>query len=60
MFTKWIEANNSFEDARELTYTNFPTKWVWHSNFSNGGEEKMENVLGGFILHILQVVRNIT
>ena len=32
MFTEWMKANNSFEDARELTYTDFPTKWVWHSN----------------------------
>ncbi|KAM3685737.1 hypothetical protein ACB098_11G143300 [Castanea mollissima] len=30
-FTKWMKANASYEEARELTYSEFPTKWVWHN-----------------------------
>uniref|UniRef100_A0A0A9DGN2 Uncharacterized protein n=1 Tax=Arundo donax TaxID=35708 RepID=A0A0A9DGN2_ARUDO len=28
-FTEWMEANKNYEEARELTYADFPTKWVW-------------------------------
>ena len=31
-FIEWMKTNEAFEDARELTYAKFPTKWVWHSN----------------------------
>ncbi|XP_050280553.1 uncharacterized protein LOC126721546 [Quercus robur] len=31
-FTEWMKTNDAFEDARELTYAEFPTKWVWHSS----------------------------
>ena len=27
-----MKTNEAFEDARELTYAEFPTKWVWHKN----------------------------
>ncbi|KAM3699395.1 hypothetical protein ACJW31_05G022100 [Castanea mollissima] len=30
-FTEWMKANASYEEARELTYSEFPTKWVWHN-----------------------------
>lgn len=26
-----MTTNQIDEDARELTYTEFPTKWIWHS-----------------------------
>jgi hypothetical protein len=29
-FTKWMEANKKYPVARELTYEDFPTKFVWH------------------------------
>ncbi|XP_050290504.1 uncharacterized protein LOC126728763 [Quercus robur] len=29
-FTEWMKANALYEEARELTYSEFPTKWVWH------------------------------
>ena len=29
-FTEWMKANELYEEARELTYSEFPTKWVWH------------------------------
>jgi len=31
-FTEWMKTNEAFEDACELTYAGFPTKWVWHNN----------------------------
>lgn len=30
-FTEWLEANKNYDDARELTYSDFPTCWVWNS-----------------------------
>nr|AAK54292.1 putative helicase [Oryza sativa Japonica Group] len=32
MFTEWMETNKRHEDARELTYSEFPTKWTWDKN----------------------------
>ncbi|XP_044395505.1 uncharacterized protein [Triticum aestivum] len=29
MFTEWMEMNKKHEDARELTYAEFPTQWRW-------------------------------
>lgn len=31
MFTEWMQMNATYDDARELTDDEFPTKWVWHS-----------------------------
>lgn len=33
MFTEWMKANALYEDARELTYVDFLTKWVWQQNY---------------------------
>ncbi|XP_074374103.1 uncharacterized protein LOC141714484 [Apium graveolens] len=30
-FTEWLETNKNHEDARELTYSDFPTRWVWNN-----------------------------
>ncbi|XP_062113106.1 uncharacterized protein LOC133824253 [Humulus lupulus] len=30
-FTQWLEANKNYDDARELTYSDFPISWVWNS-----------------------------
>lgn len=30
-FTEWLETNKNHKDARELTYSDFPTRWVWNS-----------------------------
>jgi len=30
-FTEWMKANALYEEARELTYSDFPSKWVWHN-----------------------------
>lgn len=29
-FTEWFEANRSYPTACELTFSDFPTCWVWH------------------------------
>lgn len=31
MLTEWFETNAKDEDARSLTYCDFPTKWTWDS-----------------------------
>ncbi|KAM0880860.1 hypothetical protein ACQ4PT_033300 [Festuca glaucescens] len=31
MFTEWMRANQLYEDARDLTYAEFPAKWTWHA-----------------------------
>lgn len=31
MFTEWMTANRLHEDAHDLTYAEFPTKWTWHA-----------------------------
>jgi hypothetical protein len=28
-FTQWMQTNKECEEARELTYAQFPSKWVW-------------------------------
>ena len=29
MFLQWMEANKEYPEARELTYVEFPQKFVW-------------------------------
>lgn len=29
MFTEWMRTNEKFQMATELSYVDFPTKWVW-------------------------------
>lgn len=29
MFTEWFETNIIFQNARDLTYLELPTKWKW-------------------------------
>ncbi|XP_019058078.1 PREDICTED: uncharacterized protein LOC104814022 [Tarenaya hassleriana] len=31
MFTEWMNTNNQYEEARGLTYVEFPTKYVWNN-----------------------------
>ncbi|KAK4597272.1 hypothetical protein RGQ29_015015 [Quercus rubra] len=30
-FTEWMKVNALYEEARELTYSEFPSTWVWHN-----------------------------
>ncbi|KAL8094160.1 hypothetical protein AgCh_035870 [Apium graveolens] len=37
-FTEWLETNKQNEDARTLTYAEFPKHWVWNSKGSTSFE----------------------
>ncbi|KAM3266607.1 hypothetical protein P3L10_003602 [Capsicum annuum] len=45
-FTEWFTANQKNDDARELTYSEFPTHWVWDENGKNGNRRKMGKTVG--------------
>ena len=34
--TEWFEANKNYEDARKLTYCEFPQEWTWDAKIGNG------------------------
>jgi hypothetical protein len=36
MLTEWFNANKQYEEARELTYYEFPKKWRWDQQKKNG------------------------
>ncbi|XP_044406347.1 uncharacterized protein [Triticum aestivum] len=48
MLTEWFVANEMFEDARSLTYCDFPTAWTWDAKSRSwhprGGGEKIGHV----------------
>ncbi|XP_055960513.1 uncharacterized protein LOC130015063 [Mercurialis annua] len=44
--TEWMIANANNEDARELTYTDFPTKWVWNDKNRSWTRRKLGNCIG--------------
>jgi hypothetical protein len=46
MFTEWMETNKKHEDARELTYPEFPTKWIWHAKERQWARRKRGNKIG--------------
>ncbi|KAK3229131.1 hypothetical protein Dsin_001012 [Dipteronia sinensis] len=41
-----MEANTKYEDARELSYADFPTKWVWHSQSKTWKKRKFGKCIG--------------
>uniref|UniRef100_A0A2N9IMI8 ATP-dependent DNA helicase n=1 Tax=Fagus sylvatica TaxID=28930 RepID=A0A2N9IMI8_FAGSY len=41
MFTQWFKANEMYDSARQLTYSEFPSKWVWHKNISEWSPKKV-------------------
>ena len=45
-FTEWMKTNEAFEDARELTYAEFPTKWAWHQNVKQWKQIKGRKCIG--------------
>nr|XP_025887491.1 uncharacterized protein LOC112941712 [Solanum lycopersicum] len=45
-FTEWFEANKEYEDARELTYSNFPTRWVWDATCKRWTRRKKGKSVG--------------
>ncbi|KAJ1295317.1 hypothetical protein BS78_01G215000 [Paspalum vaginatum] len=46
MFTKWMETNKKHEDARELTYSEFPTKWTWYAKEKQWTRRKGSRKIG--------------
>ncbi|XP_049387184.1 uncharacterized protein LOC125851434 [Solanum stenotomum] len=45
-FTEWFEANKEHPDARELTYSNFPTRWVWNGRDKKWTRRKKGHAVG--------------
>ncbi|XP_049381178.1 uncharacterized protein LOC125845678 [Solanum stenotomum] len=45
-FTKWFEANKEYPDARELTYSDFPTRWVWNGRDKQWTWRKKRHAVG--------------
>ncbi|XP_058726063.1 ATP-dependent DNA helicase PIF1-like [Vicia villosa] len=46
MFTTWLEANNSFEEARLLTYGDFVSKFVYHKRSRSWKPRKRGYTIG--------------
>ncbi|XP_062227418.1 uncharacterized protein LOC133925540 [Phragmites australis] len=45
-FTEWMEANKEYEEARRLTYADFPTKWVWIAKDNKWKKRKKGYAIG--------------
>ncbi|KAL0319969.1 UNVERIFIED_CONTAM: hypothetical protein Sradi_5258400 [Sesamum radiatum] len=46
MFTEWMQKNNVDPSARELTYADFPTKFVWHAKEKKWKKRKSGRCIG--------------
>ncbi|KAK9705328.1 hypothetical protein RND81_07G048700 [Saponaria officinalis] len=51
MFIAWMECNLKFEEARHLTYVEFPTKFVWNKEIRQWTPRKQRFTIGR-IYHI--------
>jgi len=45
-FTQWMETNKQHEEAKELTYADFPTKWVWKASEKKWEKRKQGYAIG--------------
>lgn len=45
-FTEWMKANKNHEEARELTYADFPTRWVWKAKEKKWEKRKQGHAIG--------------
>ncbi|XP_019240131.1 PREDICTED: uncharacterized protein LOC109220120 [Nicotiana attenuata] len=45
-FTEWFEANKKYTEARDLTYSDFPTHFVWNSRDKTWTKRRNGNVVG--------------
>ena len=43
MFTKWMEINKIYKDARDLTYIKFPAKQIWNPKDKIWTRQKQKN-----------------
>ena len=46
VFTEWMTANWLYEDARQLTFQDFPTKLVWHKKSKEWRRRKSGQSIG--------------
>ncbi|XP_040369401.1 uncharacterized protein LOC121048948 [Rosa chinensis] len=46
MLTAWFQANKTYPEARGLTYTEFPTKFVWHDDKKYWAPRKRYEMIG--------------
>ena len=58
--TQWMETNKMCEEARELTYAEFPLKWVWKKKEKKWGKTKKGRYAGMIYMLIQQMVKNTT
>ncbi|OMO96975.1 DNA helicase PIF1, ATP-dependent [Corchorus olitorius] len=49
MFTEWMEANKGSPDARQLTYAEFPSKWVWNKTAKTWKRRQCGNRIGRIV-----------
>ena len=49
MFTAWMEKNIESEEARQLTYLEFPTKFTWNSESKIWSERQQGGMIGRII-----------
>ncbi|PIN09959.1 DNA helicase PIF1/RRM3 [Handroanthus impetiginosus] len=54
MFTKWMQMNKDDPSAKELTYADFPTKWVWHAKDKKWKKRKSEHFYLRMLLNIVK------
>jgi len=45
-FTEWMNANKHHEEARELTYADFPNRWVWKAKEKKWEKRKQGYAIG--------------
>jgi hypothetical protein len=50
MLTEWFNANKQYEDAKELTYYDFPKQWRWNGENDNGRKDNTISKLEGSIM----------
>lgn len=60
MFTEWMLMNSMSSEARTLTYSEFPKKFVWDEKKKSGKKGKLEEQSEEFIMHIQLAGRDIT
>ena len=57
MFQAWMQMNERYPAARDLTYAEFPTKYVWNAPKRMWTRRKQNMQLAGFIMFQSQLVK---
>ena len=50
MLTEWLNTNKKYEEARELTYCEFPEKWLWDEKIKRGRKDNMVSKLEDYTM----------